>query len=321
MVVAGCLGEGDAPPAGPDADDLGAGDSAGDPQASGNGSAVAPVAAPPAWTVGQSWSWRLTSGALEAPVDATTVVLAADGTTYDVGVPDVAQGAGVLPFHLVGLGPLSAACLCWQAHGLPVELVRFPLSDGQRFTADFWSAPGAEVAITAMEVAGPDGPEPGFRSVVSFSGGGTFLMADYSPQRGQFVRVASYFGGETPFAEAVLAGEGSGMAGIGFRAVGLARYNANAGDPASLAPQPLDVPAGSEVVLLGCFLPGDEGAYGAQLTTAGLPLACAGVSPGQTSYAGTYAAATPGPGLVVGVAGGESGVNVEVFAIDTTPPA
>lgn len=204
---------------------------------------------------------------------------------------------------------------------MPVELLRFPLGNGTTFTSDLWSAPGATVTIAATEVAGPDGPEPGFRSTVAYSGGGTFVAADYSPQRGQFVRVATHFGSETAFAEAILLSESSGATGEGFRATDLARFNGNAGDPASLAPRAMTVPDGAEELVLACFLPGDQGFYGAEVTTAAIPLACAGGAMGETKIASTFTGAMAGPGSVQAVAGGQGGINVEVFAIDTTPPA
>lgn len=293
------------------------------PGASDDGTGTATVAgvdAPPMWTVGQSWTWKIDGSALAEPRDGTTMVLAAEGGMYDIGATDVQGGANLYPFHVVGLGHVDAGCLCWHAHGGPVELLRFPLADGVRFTTDFWSAPGAEVVLSATNVTGPGGPEPGFRAVASYAGGGTFLEGDYAPARGQFVRVATYFGAAEPFAEAVLVAEGSGATGIGFRATELARYTASTADPASLAPHPITVPNGSDLVMLACFLPGAQGFYAAELSTAGVPLACGGGSTEQTTYAGTYTHATVGPGSVTAAVGGQGSINIEVFAIDTTVP-
>ena len=268
--------------------------------------------------MGQSWTWRLSGSSLAEEREGTTVVLAADGATYDVGASDVAGGAALFPFHVVAFGAVDASCLCWEAHGHPVGFLRFPLADGDQFTTDFWAAPGAQVAIDATEVAGPDGVQAGFRAVASYAEGGVFAEADYAPALGQFVRVATYFGDPEPFAEAVLVSQATGASGIGFRATELARYTASSADPASLAPHPVTVPDGSEVVLLACFLPGEQGFYGAELSTAGLPLACGGGSTEQTMYAGTHTDAMAGPGSVTAAVGGQGSINVEVFAIDTT---
>ena len=323
VLSSGCFGSsegGDGGDGGDDSDPAGPGGGTPAPGTgmAGNTSAPAVVAAPPVWTVGQSWTWKITGSALSEPVEGTTVVVAADGATYDVGAADVAAGAALFPFHVVAFGDVDADCLCWQAHGHSVELLRFPLANGTRFTTDFWSAQGAEVLLEATEVAGPDGVEPGFRAVASYADGRTFLQADYSPARGQFVRVATYFGGEEPFAEAVLVASSSGATGIAFRATELARFTASSADPASLAPHPVTVPDGSEVVMLACFLPGAPGAYFVELSTVGSPLACGGASAERTTYAGTHTTATPGPGSVTPMLGGQGSINVEVFAVDTT---
>ena len=316
LALAGCsdAGKGADPPA--------AGEGAGAPEAggpAGGSEASAPVLAPQ-WTVGQSWTWRLDSDALREPREATTYVIAADGAGYDVGVGDDFQGAVVHPFHLVGLGAIDAGCLCWTAHGQPVRFLRFPLRDGDTFTADFWGAPGAQVTLAAADVAAPDGPLPGFRSTVSYSGGGTFLAADYAPALGQFVRVASYFGGEEPFAEAVLTGTGTGGDGIAFRVTDLARFGANAGDASSLAPHPVTIPADADMALLACFLPAEPGVYGATLSTQDIPLACHNPSQDHTVLSWSHGGAQPGPGTVVATVAGQGNLNVEAFAIDTTLP-
>lgn len=275
----------------------------------------APVAAP-VWQVGQSWTWTLSSGALDGEVSATTVVLAADGGTYDFGATNTQEAASLYPFHLVGVGAVDAGTLAWQAHGTPVQLLRFPLRHGDVFTADFWSAPGAQVTIEATTIEAPGGAQPGYRSTVAYSGGGTFLQADYAPALGQFTRVASHFGSETPFAEARLARAEGGATGTPFRVTDLARFTASAGDPSSLAPRPFTMPAGSEIAMLACFLPGDQGFYSAQMETAGVPTACAGGSAGQTKLAWTYTTTLAPNGSVTAAPGGQGSMNVEAFAID-----
>lgn len=275
----------------------------------------------PTWLPGQSWSWQVRSPALpDGPVELTTVVLAADQGAYDIGIADAAQGTRAYPFHLVGLGPVDAACLCWLAHDQPVQLLRFPPKDGDEYTADFWSAPGATVTVVATNVSSPDGVAPGFQSTVTYSGGGTFLQAEYVPRLGQFVRVASYFGDAEPFAEALLTGTGTGAQGVGFRATELARYTASATNPASLAPQALTIPTGADLALLACFIPGDQGFYFAELAAAapdGTPVACGGGSSGGTVLAAIATPTQAGPATVSANTAGQGAIVVEVFAIDT----
>lgn len=317
VLLAGCSdGGGDAPGGDGDASSTATGTSGG--MQPGNGTEV--VAAPPLWATGTSWRWTLRSGALAQEQTVTTTVIAADGGQYDVGVNAFAAAAGVYPFHLVPIGPVDAATLAWQAHGSPVNFIRFPLRDGDTFTTDLWSAPGAIVVVEAANVTTPSGGMPGFRSTASYANGGTFAQADYAPAVGQFVRIASYFGAEQPFAEATLDGEvDPPEAATPFRASDVARYNANAGDPPSLAPRPVNIPAGTETVLLACFVPSSPG-YGAELTTAGAPSVCASSGSGTgTQLSWGYAGASPGPGTVTGLVGGaDGGTTVEVFAVDTS---
>ena len=289
----------------------------------GGGAAVAPNAtAPviaPAWAAGQSWSWTLVSGALQdGTADIKTIVLAPG----EVGIEDAAQATVVYPFHLVPLGPVDTACLCWTAHGLPVHLLRFPLKAGDSFTADFWSAPGAQVTIAAANVTTPSGLESGYQSTVTDSAGGTFLQADYSPKLGQFVRVASYFGASEPFAEATLKAAGTAAGGVAYRATELARYTASTADPASLAPKALAVPADADLLLLACFLPATaQGFYSVELAApgpSGTPVACGGASADQTRLAAVATATQAGPGSVTAQPGGSGAITVEVFAVDTT---
>lgn len=316
LLAAGCLGGND-PATGGDPATPGPSGEASGGSLGANTSAAAPVAAPQ-WSVGQSWTWRLTSAAVDGPAEATTVVLAAQGGSYDVGATSTQEIAALYPFHLVGVGAVDAATLAWQAHGLPVTLLRFPLVDGATFTADLWGAAGAVVMLAAQQVAGPDGPEPGFRATAAYADGGTFLAADYAPARGQFVRVASYFRADEPFAEAVLVREGAGGEATPFRVTDLARFPMSAGDPASLAPRPFTMPAGSDLAMLACFLSGAQGYYSAQMEVAGVPMACAGGGAGATKLAWAYTAVLAPNGSVSAAAAGPGTSTIEAFAIDTT---
>ena len=179
---------------------------------------------------------------MPGPKEATTAVLAADGGSYSIGSPDAQAAAQVYPFHLVALGPVARDTLAWQAHGLPVQFLRFPVVDGDSWTADFWGAPGATVTVRNATVPGPDGPEPGFRSEVTYAGGGVFVAASWSPARGQFVQAQSYFGGAQPFATATLVAEGQGgVDALPFVATDLVRLSANAANPPSAAPTEFQV--------------------------------------------------------------------------------
>jgi hypothetical protein len=318
-LLAGCAGGGDAPAAagGGPSGDAGAGPSDADapPQDGTAGAAAAPI-----WQVGQWWTWRLEASAAPEPMEATTVVLAADGASYSIGSPDAGAAAQAYPFHLVGLGPVARDTLAWQAHGVPVRFLRFPVVDGDSWTADFWGAPGATVTVRSATVAGPGGPEPGFRSEASYAGGGLFAAASWSPARGQFVQVQSYFGGPDPFATASLVAEGlGGVEGRPFVATDLARRSASAADPPSLAPVEVAVPDEADLVLMACFLGGGPGLHQAVLDYGGPPMeGCnATTADGSLHYVAVTAEAQGGSGRLAVAPAGQGSVTVEVFAVAT----
>lgn len=279
--------------------------------------------APPNWQVGQSWTWRIESSRLTNAQETRLVVLSANGITYHVGATDFADAVLAYPFHLLGLGDIDATTLAWQAHGSKVQFLRFPLIDGDRFTNDFWSAPGADVELRAMNVTGPRGPEPGFRSTAYYAGSDTvFMEADYATARGQFVRVATMFGGSEPFAQATLVGDRANETGIAFRVTDLARWTATAEDPTTLTTRQATVASGVEWALIACFLPSEPGRYDAFLSVPGGASSCNGQ--GGDPAAGQYQAAaisTDGMGgaaTVTPVVGGQGALTIEAFAIDTT---
>lgn len=277
---------------------------------------------PPAWQVGQSWTWRLETSGLPEPAEATTVVLAADGASYDVGTTDRGEATLAYPFHLVGFGSVDKATMAWQAHGSPVQLVRFPLKDGDSWTADFWSAPGATVTVRLDNVTGLQGYEPGAKVNVTYAGGDSlYLEAEWSIGLGQFTRVSSHFGNVVPFATATLVRTGTDASGSPFEATDLFRGVANAGAPQGLTPTQVTVPADATYLVTTCFMSfaGQPGLYALRFNQPVASTGCAGGNtPGFSSaYASTGADVTAGPGVVDLAAGGPGSITGEVFAVRT----
>lgn len=274
---------------------------------------------PPTWQVGQSWRWRIESTRLADAIETNLVVLTAGGATYDIGTTNLTTADDAYPFHLLGLGAVDATTLAWEAHGAPVQFLRFPLTDGERFTTDFWSAAGAEVEIRAANVIGPSGPEPGFRSTAYYAGSDSvFMEADYASARGQFVRVATRFGATEPFAEASLIGDGDNETGHAFRATDLARWTAQSGDPSTLTPRQAQVGDADDLVLLACFLPADPGNYQAYLTVQSGTISCGSQGTLQGSGYQSYSISTgPGQANLAAIVVGQGSITVEAFAIDT----
>jgi hypothetical protein len=277
----------------------------------------------PAWRVGQWWSWRLETQAYDEEAEVATVVLSDDGPTYSVGTPDPDAAAHVYPFHLIPIGDIDRSNLAWQAHGLPVEFLRFPLEDNATWTTDMWAFQGAEVVVRQANVTGPSGPHDGFRIDMSYPGGGGLIAsADWSPAEAQFVRVSSYFGGPEPFASAILLDSGDNADGTAFPFVAsdLLRYNANAGEPESMTAESFEVDAASDLVILACFLSGSPGVYRVAMVPAdGQAGTCEAVNQaaGGTRYQVVVREAAAGTGHVVGTSLGQGGSNVELFQVDT----
>jgi predicted small lipoprotein YifL len=318
--LAGCAGKG------PPAADAAHGDAGGATSApvsavggAGAGGDGNPASAP-AWQVGQWWRWRLESAASPAPLEALTAVVSADAGSYSIGAPDAPAAAQVYPFHLVALGPVARGTLAWQAHGVPVQFLRFPLVDGDSWTADFWSAPGATVTVRNATVPGPDGPEPGYRSEATYSGGGVFAAASWSPARGQFVQVQTFFGGDAPFATATLVAQGQGEAGAKpFIPTDLLRLSSNPTAPASLAPADVQVPDGAAFVLMACFLGGGPGQFAAAFDYRSPPVTqCTFTGMDDAlRYSAVTVDAAGGSGHLAVAPAGQGGVTVELFAVAT----
>jgi hypothetical protein len=318
-VLAGCAAKG---PSSIDAGETGA---------DGNGASLAPsrpgaadggnASSAPAWQVGQWWRWRLESPHASAAMEAVTAVVAVGADSYSIGAPDASAAAQVYPFHLVALGPVARGTLAWQAHGVPVGFLRFPIVDGDSWTTDFWSAPGATVTVRNAAVPGPDGPEPGYRSEAAYQGGGVFAAASWSPARGQFVQVQTFFGGEEPFATATLVAEGQGEAGAKpFVPTDLVRLSSNPAAPATLAPVDVTVPADAAFVLMACFLGGGNGQFTATFDYRSPPVTQCSLTSmdGSLRYAVATVDAAGGSGRLAVAPAGQGGVTVELFAVATS---
>ncbi len=272
----------------------------------------------PVWEVGHFWKWKLEGAG--ASLEATTVVVSEDASSYNIGSSDTAAAAFVFPFHIVGLDAVSKSDLSWNAHGTSVKLLDFPMADKKTWTADFWNLGGAEVKASAAKVAAPGGQEDGFHIVVSYpgaTGGGPFMDADWSAQRGQFTRVSTFFGADQPFATATLTGEGNGTTDAKpFVATELVRWSATPAAPTGLAPHTFNVGDDATQVLLACFLGGAQGHFQANMVLADrTQAACQATMPTGVEYHASVIGAVPGQGEVIAAPLGIGGVTVEIFAI------
>jgi len=178
--------------------------------ASGSGGATAaaaldgPVDAPD-WVPGQWWTWEVT-GRDYGTFRVTTVVAQASEDGYVIGATETSPGLIANVFHIPPLGQVDRANLAWQAHAMPVRLLDFPLFDGKTWSGEL---EGIKLEMEATEFA-LDG-ERAFRidsRLAEFDDQGPRLV--YSPTRG-LLEVHIHYGGEAPFASAVVVASGGGQ--------------------------------------------------------------------------------------------------------------
>ncbi len=209
----------------------------------------------PSWVVGEWWKWSV-SFAGHAPFEVETSVSKVDSDTYLVAASDVGSYAHALSLHFVPIGLVQRSDLSWDAHGLPVSLLRFPLTDGQRWETHTWLGNDLNVQVRKGPVKVLANERPGYVVNVTFPDGRTALEADYSPQVGQFVRISAYWGPERPLSTATLVAYGHDRPGsAAFVARDLLRINATTGTP-WVPPGPFTVPAADGLVIVACFLGG-----------------------------------------------------------------
>ncbi len=151
------------------------------------------------------------------------------------------------------------------------------------------------------------------------------MEADYATARGQFVRVATRFGADEPFAEATLVAAATNVTGQPFHVTDLARWSAHPDDPTTLTPRQLTVDAAADTLLLVCFISGGPGMYLATLSRSGTPpsdtgqaTSCGSQGGDQTSYYWATLPAAAGSATATASAGGQGQITAEIFAIDTT---
>lgn len=284
--------------------------------------------AAPVWLPGDWWTWRFTSASHPEPRQVTTLVLAADAAGYVVGPTDLEEGLAALPTHVVPLGPVAAADLSWDAHGVPVALVDFPLADGKTWSGDLWFAPGLTYSARAADVPGPAGPEPGF--AIEARDGSDVLQAraNWSTARGTFLEVHYYFGAAAPFDSLVLVEQGRGRTEPGFVLEIASPYRAGAAIPVvgvggpPPAPGGFDVADGATDVLFVCFLGGAPGTYeGALRAPSGANARCSLQNPpgdGKVVEQAVRLAAEPGAWSVALAPAGQGFAFAEAFAIAAT---
>lgn len=106
----------------------------------------------PRWTIGDWWTYAVTSETTEVAGEITVVVadILPDGA-YVVGIPTQAQEGedplAALLFHMPPIGPV-ARDLSWDVHGTRFEPAQWPLAEGKTWETTWISA---NVRLTARQ--------------------------------------------------------------------------------------------------------------------------------------------------------------------------
>jgi hypothetical protein len=83
---------------------------------------------PPRWSVGDWWTYELSSEVYQTAANVTVVVANVTSEGYILGVPDGDDVTFALLQHLPALGPVRED-LAWDVHETRFEPVKFPLED------------------------------------------------------------------------------------------------------------------------------------------------------------------------------------------------
>jgi hypothetical protein len=114
--------------------------------------AGATLDAPPAWAVGEWWTYKVESLAFGHTLEVTRVVAGAEPGHYLVGMPADDFQDELLIFHFPGLGQVDRATLGFDAHDLFFQPLQFPLRAGATWATHYYS--GAEMQAEVLAVEG-----------------------------------------------------------------------------------------------------------------------------------------------------------------------
>lgn len=133
----------------------------------------------PAWRVGDAWTVE-SSGVADGE-RATLVVVAAEGSSYQLQSTSEQMATFDAMFDVSYLGRIRASDLAGHQQDQPVQFFSFPLAHGKAWTAQ-WD--GLEISLTAGFSPGiptPLGPQPGFVIQGTTADGQPYVEYDYVP--------------------------------------------------------------------------------------------------------------------------------------------
>lgn len=223
------------------------------PPAQSRGAPEVGAAAAPLWSVGDWWTWEISSERFGA-YEVTTVVAAHDDSGYAVGVTDLAAGLRSVWFHVPPMGIVDPQNLAWEMHDTPAVLLDLPLADGKTWDGEL---EGDQVTFTAS--AGPRG----FDVLGVYEHGSTALTFTWSDEARTFLDISVHYGSSTPWGTARLLRHGSGHTDPVHLLLADDALLAGARMPgAPRAPTAFVIPDDATHVVIGCLLTAGPGAFG-----------------------------------------------------------
>lgn len=113
--------------------------------------ASATLDAPPAWALGEWWTYRIESLLAGTTHEATRVVAGEVGASYLVGMPADKYEEILFIFHFPGLGAVNKTNLGFDAHDLFLQHLQFPLAEGATWTTQWYNGDPMEAVVTKVE--------------------------------------------------------------------------------------------------------------------------------------------------------------------------
>lgn len=125
---------------------------------------------PPTWSVGEWWDVEVSFTGYGGEAELTRVVAGTDGGSYLVGMDADSFNDRALVLHFPGFGRVNRSTLGFDAHDRPMHLLKFPLTEGQEWTTQWYSGDPLPAEVTGVE---------GEKATVVLDNGNTHIELTY----------------------------------------------------------------------------------------------------------------------------------------------
>lgn len=115
------------------------------------GDDAATFEAAPVWEIGDWWTYEYVKTGRSGLTDTFTIVVAAETAThYLVGMPDEHFSDLALIYHTPPIGEVRKSDLMWDPHDTPLEWLRFPITEGDEWTTNWWGTPDIPIWVDSV---------------------------------------------------------------------------------------------------------------------------------------------------------------------------